>query len=68
MMPQMKNATELSEYLYQTADDLSSGAITVKVARERTKAANKILKTHLDELRNARKRGEKPNIPFFNER
>jgi hypothetical protein len=63
----VKNAAELSEYLYKTADDLSSGAITVKVARERTKAANKILKTHLDELRNARKRGEKPNIPFWNE-
>jgi hypothetical protein len=63
----VKNAARLSEYLYKTADDLRSGAITVKVARERTKAANKILKTHLDELRNARKKGEKPNIPFWNE-
>ena len=63
----MKNAAELTLYLDETLDDLISGAITVKVARTRTNAANKILKTHLDELRNARKRGEKPNIPFWNE-
>ena len=63
----MKNAAELTLYLDETLDDLISGAITVKVARERTKAANKILKTHLDELHNARKRGEKPNTPFWNE-
>jgi hypothetical protein len=67
MMPRIKTSAELGKYFDEILDDLSSGAIAAKVARERTKVANKILKTQLDKLRNARKKGEKPNIPFWNE-
>jgi hypothetical protein len=56
--------TELRDQLLDLFRDIGSGAVELKVAKERCNAAGKIIKSAAVQLEYAVARGEKPEIPF----
>lgn len=61
----MNNITELRDGLCKVFEDLRSGELSAKEAKEINNAAGKIIGTLKVELENLSMRKEKPSIGFF---
>lgn len=59
------NMTELRDDLLELYRDIGIGAIELRLAKEKSNAAGKIIKSAAVQLEYAVARKEKPNIPFM---
>ena len=59
------NMTELRDDLLELYRDIGIGAIELRLAKEKSNAAGKIIKSAAVQLEYAIARKDKPNIPFM---
>lgn len=60
-----KNMTELRDQLLELFEEIGTGSADLKVAKEKSNAAGKIIKSASVQLEYAVARGEHPSIPFL---
>jgi hypothetical protein len=63
--PTPKNITELRDDLLEIYAAIGTGAVNLNVAKEKSNAAGKIIKSASVQLEYAIARKEKPSIPFM---
>lgn len=61
------NITELRNRLLDLFQNITDGSIDLKIAKEMSNAAGKIIKSASVQLEYAIARGDKPSIPFLSE-
>ncbi len=59
------NITELRDDLLELYQDIGTGAVDLRVAKEKSNTAGKIIKSAAVQLEYAIARKTKPNIPFL---
>lgn len=64
-MSKPRTMTELRDQLLDLFDDIGSGSVDLKVAKEKSNAAGKIIKSASVQLEYAVAQNEIPDIPFL---